>query len=111
MNAAARRIERSTLFYGSLGNLRITRDFIGILIMVCVVIVSAIGVVYVKNYERQLFSELQHSKVLRHRLEMEWSQLLLEESTWSTPARIQRIAQHQYNMLVPTSEKVKTVEL
>lgn len=111
MNAAAKRIERSTLFHGSLGNLRITRDFISILVMLCIVITSGISVVYMKNYERKLFSELQHSKVLKHRLEMEWSQLLLEESTWSTPARIQRIAQHQYNMLVPTSEKVKTVEL
>jgi cell division protein FtsL len=111
MNAAAKRIERSTLFYGSVGNLRITGDFIGLLIMLCIMTVSAISFVYMKNYERTLFSDLQHSQISRQHLEMEWSQLLLEASTWSTPARIQRIAQLQYNMLVPASEKVKTVEL
>lgn len=111
MNAASRRVGKSTMFHGSLGNLKITRDFIGLLLLISFTIISAITVVYLKNYERTLFSDLQNYNLEKHRLEVEWSQLLLEESTWSTPARIQLIAQHQYGMKVPNSDKVVTVKL
>lgn len=111
MNAAAKRYEKSTIFYGSLGKLTIARDVLGFMIVLSIVIASAISIVYLKNYERHLISLLQNSFQTQQRLIVEWNQLLLEESTWSTPSRIQQVAQGQYDMLVPPSESVITVKL
>jgi len=111
MNAAARKFEKSSLFYGSIGKLTIAKDVLGFLILLSVVIASAISIVYLKNYERHLTNQLQTTSQNQQHLIVEWNQLLLEESTWSTPSRVQQVAQGQYDMLVPSSERVITVKL
>ncbi|MCK5648939.1 MAG: cell division protein FtsL [Gammaproteobacteria bacterium] len=72
-----------------------------IMILLIVTFVSAISVVYVKHYNRKLFVELQQLEKHRDDMEVEWGQLQLEQNTWATHARIERIAKQKLQMITP----------
>lgn len=111
MNAAARNVEQGSLFHGSFTRAKMTRDVIGVTMLVLIMLISAFSVVYVKNYERRLFSELQFSQQSAQKLHVEWGQLLLEQSTWATPSRIQLIAQQRFGMKVPSASRIFMVRM
>ncbi len=67
------------------------------------VILSAFGVIYVKDLNRRLFIQYQNLQQVQAQEMSRFSKLLLEQSTWSTQARIQRIAQHDLGMQLPTT--------
>ncbi|MCP5160946.1 MAG: cell division protein FtsL [Hahellaceae bacterium] len=83
--------------------------FIGLGCGLVIVVLSALAVVYSTHWSRQLFSELKGLQLHRDQLEREWSQLLLEQSAWSTHNRIERIAMEQLNMVMPDMDKVEVV--
>ena len=56
------------------------------------VLASALGVVYGKQEARNRFSELQKLTTARDDLDIEWGQLQLEQSTWATQGRVERVA-------------------
>jgi cell division protein FtsL len=62
------------------------------------VVSSALGVVYAKHQNRKLFVELNALMQTRDAMDIEWGQLQLEQSTWSTHARIETAARTQLNM-------------
>ena len=72
-----------------------------IMILLIVTFVSAISVVYVKHYNRKLFVELQQLEKHRDDMEVEWGKLQLEQNTWATHARIERIAKQKLQMITP----------
>lgn len=76
-------------------------QFLLVVLLVVAVMISAFSVVYVRDMNRQVFSELQTAQATRDQLQIQWSQLLLEQSTWSTQARVQRVAETQLHMHVP----------
>ena len=67
---------------------------------------SAVGVVYVKHLNRKLFVEYQSLGRERDALQVEWGQLQLEQSTWATHERIERIARGRLNLHAPPTESV-----
>lgn len=70
------------------------------------VLFSAFTIVYFKDLNRRYFIQYQNLQQVRQQYENEWSKLLLEQSTWSTQARIQRIAQQQLNMVYPKQQNI-----
>ena len=58
--------------------------------VVCVL--SAIALVYTKHESRKLFVELEALTHERDRLNIEWGQLQIEQSTWAQHARIEQVA-------------------
>jgi cell division protein FtsL len=66
------------------------------------VMVSALAVVRTKHENRALVSERDELRKERQRLEMEWSQLQLEEATLAHHGRVEKIAREQLNMTEPT---------
>ena len=56
------------------------------------VLASALGVVHGKQQARNRFNELQKLTTHRDDLDIEWGQLQLEQSTWGTHARVERVA-------------------
>jgi len=50
---------------------------------------------------RKLFVELQGEKDKAQQMEVEWGQLQLEQSTWATPARVEKIASYKLHMQLP----------
>ncbi len=62
---------------------------------------SALGLIVGRHEGRRLFAELQDLERVRDRLNEEWGQLKLEESTWSTNLRIETLARRRLGMAVP----------
>ena len=57
--------------------------------VVCVM--SAMALIYTKHESRKLFVELEALTTERDELNIEWGQLQIEQSTWATHARIERV--------------------
>ena len=66
--------------------------------LILAVLTSAVGVVYSTHYSRKLFVELTELKQVRDDLNVEWGQLQLEQSTWATHGRIEKLAREKLNM-------------
>ena len=74
------------------------------------VLASAVGVVWSKQQSRNQFVELQRLEKERDQLDTEWGQLRLEQSTWVTYGRIEKIARDDLRMVVPDPNQVHLVE-
>jgi cell division protein FtsL len=81
------------------------------LLLLCLAIVCALGVVTSQQKARKLFVELQKEQELAQQMDVEWGQLQLEQSTWALPARVERIAARQLQMTSPRTDKVQFVRL
>jgi cell division protein FtsL len=74
------------------------------------VFASAVGVVWSKQQSRNQFVELQRLEKERDLLDTEWGQLRLEQSTWVTYGRIEKVARDDLRMVVPDPNQVHLVE-
>lgn len=86
------------------------RDLLVTCGMLLILLMSAIGVVYSSHLCRQLFSEQAVLLERNDQLQLEWAQLLLEESAWSSPNRIESIAREDLEMVLPVSENIELVK-
>jgi cell division protein FtsL len=73
------------------------------------VVLSATGVVYAKYASRVHFAELESIRNKRDAMDVEWGRLQLEQSTWATHGRIEKIAREKLNMRIPLVEEVKVI--
>ena len=67
-------------------------------ILIVMVVVSAIAVVYVKNWNRMLYVELSDLQKTGDELNVEWGQLQIELSTLSKHGRIEELARKKLGM-------------
>lgn len=79
--------------------MKLTRAVVALLLLV--VLLSAFAVVDARHENRVLFAQLQQLRQQRDALNVEWGQLLLEQSTWSTHARIEQVATQKLDMTLP----------
>ncbi len=75
-------------------------------LLTSIIFISSISVIYLKHYSRKTFSELNKLHASRDKLNVEWGQLQLEQSTWATHGRIERIARKTIGMSVPDYQDV-----
>ncbi len=87
-------------------NLLLAKPSFGTLLLALIVLLSGLTVIYVADLNRRLFMEFEQAEGNQNQLRIEWGKLLLEQSTWSTQARIQSIAQQRLGMQVPTSNQI-----
>ena len=59
---------------------------------------AALLLIFFKHEQRILFGALQSLQQQQDQAYIERGQLLLEQSTWATPARLERIARHKLSM-------------
>ena len=76
--------------------------------LVCVL--SAMAVIYTKHESRKLFVELEALTHERDELNIEWSQLQIEQSTWATHARIEQVATDDLSLVRPQTTEIYIVE-
>lgn len=83
----------------------------GLLLFVLIgaVIISALSVVYVKHQTRQYFAKMQNLQRTSEDLHVEWSQLLVEQGTWASDARVEKIARQQLKMVLPKPQEVVVI--
>lgn len=75
------------------------------------VTLSALGVVYAQYRARALFVELQRLERAQAELNTDWGRLELEQSTWATHGRIERLARERLDMRLPEFERAEIVVL
>ncbi len=74
------------------------------------VFASAMGVVFCKHKSRQLFTKLQNLQQDIESLQVEWSQLLLEQGTWAADARVEHVARERLQMHLPEPREVVVIK-
>ncbi|MEK8088912.1 cell division protein FtsL [Thermithiobacillus plumbiphilus] len=65
------------------------------------ILVSLIGLVAVRQTSRDLFINLQSAQHQRFKMETQWGQLQLEQSTLAAHGRIDEIARDKLQMRMP----------
>jgi len=81
----------------------------GVPLLWLAVLASSAGVVYSKHRARQLFIRLEALDTARDNLDIEWGQLQLEESTWSTQAFVESVARKKLHMTTPAPADIRLV--
>jgi cell division protein FtsL len=70
---------------------------------------SAAGAVWCKHRARELFVELEALNARRDNLDIEWGQLQLEQSAWSSHAFVERVASTRLHMAQPPPKEIEIV--
>ncbi|CAG0930817.1 MAG: Cell division protein FtsL [Rhodocyclaceae bacterium] len=81
------------------------------LLLIAILLASALGAVASQHKARKLFSEIEREQERMRGLEVEWGQLQLEQSTWASHARIEKIARERLHMRPPAAGQVLAVEV
>ena len=111
MNAAAKMIHQSNFFTGKLLDIRLSKPQILKIFLALSVLMSALAVVYVTNFHRITFAQIEKEEEHSHQLQMQWGQLQLEQASLSSPARVQKLAVERAGMVYPTDKQVMNLRL
>jgi cell division protein FtsL len=80
------------------------------LILLLVAVIFALATVTSNHRARKLFIGLENEQKRARDLDVEWSQLQLEQSTWANHARVEKIARDKLAMHRPAAGRVVSVE-
>ena len=101
MNAAAKVINQGNLFNGQLAKMHMSKSFYFLFVLLVAILISALAVIYSTHSYRSTFSMVEQEEQQTHVLQLQWGQLLLEQSSLATPARVEELAVKQLKMTLP----------
>jgi len=105
MNAAAKQLTQRNVFNGHFSDMHLSKQSCFQLVLLSAVLCSALAIIYTTNLHRMLCSQLESAQQQAHRLELQWGQLLLEQASLATPARVQQLAEDKLQMVLPTDKQ------
>ena len=79
-------------------------------VMIAICFLSALALIYTKHESRKLFIELEQLTSERDELNIEWGQLQIEQSTWATHARIEKVAIEELSLARPATTEIFVIE-
>jgi cell division protein FtsL len=79
------------------------------LLLLAALSMCALALVTSQHQARKLYVDLQKEQEIAKQLQVEWDQLQLEQSTWATHARVEKIAVQALKMRVPPASRVQVV--
>jgi cell division protein FtsL len=82
---------------------------VGLPLLWLAVLASAVAVVRVRHESRARFVELERLSAERDALNITWGQDQLEQSSWSNPAIVERVAADRRQMVFPRPDDVEIV--
>ena len=83
-----------------------TRLNLGLLLLL---VLCALATVTASHQGRKLFNQLDRAQAEQKRIEVEWGQLRLEQSTWAKHALVEGIARRQLSMRAPDQRHLQFV--
>ena len=86
------------------------QPFLLVLVFAVVCVMSAMALIYTKHESRKLFVELEALTAERDELNIEWGQLQIEQSTWATHARIEKVATDEMSQVRPEATDIFDIE-
>ncbi len=75
------------------------------------ILITSFGLVYLKDVNRRYFIQYQTLLHSQQQQRVLWGKLLLEQSTLSTQARIQTLAQRKLHMRIPVAKDIVIVDI
>jgi cell division protein FtsL len=81
-----------------------------LVVMILAVLASAVAVIEAKHESRKRFVELRALEKARDAMNVEWGQLQLEQGTWATHSRVERLARKKLHMVMPEMQSVVIVK-
>lgn len=78
-------------------------------ILLALLLASALATVASTHRSRKLFIALENGQAEQKRIDVEWGQLQLEQSTWATHALVEGIASRQLGMRTPDAARTQYV--
>ena len=81
-----------------------------VLVFAVVCVTSAMALIYTRHESRKLFVELEALTQERDELNIEWGQLQIEQSTWSTHARIEQVATDELALVRPEATEIYVIQ-
>lgn len=81
----------------------------GLFVLLLAVLISGLSVVRTTHQNRFSFNELQELREQANALDVEWGQLLIEQSTFGVEGRIEQKAIEQLQMQVPEISNIVMV--
>jgi cell division protein FtsL len=82
------------------------KESLGIIALLLVLMLSALAVIYCKNYSRSIFIEIERHERSLDQYEVEWGQMQLELSTLAEQNRVERIAKERLKLVMPPRESI-----
>lgn len=79
------------------------------LLLLALVVLSALALITSQHQSRKLYSELQVEQAAAKRFEEEIARLQVEQSSWSTPSRIEKVARERLGMHVPDASRIRVL--
>jgi cell division protein FtsL len=84
-------------------------ELTAVLLLATLVATSGIWAVASKHESRRLFAEIEGLKREQDRLQVDWRQLQLEQSTLGAHARVESIAREQLELADPLPQQLRIV--
>lgn len=81
-----------------------------ITVLLLMVIGTALAVVYARHETRRTFVSLQAAQTTRDEMNIEWGRLQLEQSTWATHVRIDKLAREKLGMKIPSTDNIVIIK-
>lgn len=88
---------------------QLLRPFLLLLVLVTAVVLSALTVIFSAYEYRQLFNEHQQLMQQRDDYQVEWGQLLLEQSAWAANSRVEKQVRERLKMKVPEGDDIEII--
>ena len=79
------------------------------LVLLALLTACALALVTSQHKARKLFAEMEHEQERARSLQVEYGQLQLEQSTWATHARVQKIAVQALRMRSPDAKRTEVL--
>jgi len=79
------------------------------LLLLVLIVVSALALITSQHQSRKLYSELQVEQAAAKRFEEEIARLQVEQSSWSTPSRIEKVARERLAMRIPEASRIRVL--
>jgi cell division protein FtsL len=73
-------------------------------------IACALAVITSQHRARRVFSELEGAQAMAQKLNEEWTQLQLEQSTWATNKRVESLASRKLGMHQPDASSTVVIQ-
>lgn len=86
------------------------RAWMFVFIALMLVMGSCVAVIYSSFETRRLVANHQRLQLENNAMQVEWGQLLLEQSTWGSYNRVEQLAGAKLKMRVPSPNEIVMVE-
>ena len=79
--------------------------------LLALIVASSLALISSQHHARKLYNELQLEQAAAKRFEEEIVRLQAEQSSWSTPSRIEKVAREKLGMRVPDNKQSRVLAI